>query len=251
MPDPGEIHYIRYQLGPQLYRSTITEELRLEMLEKGLGSKIDWRNNLAGAIEDEKSYTIEDKNAIWNTLKYYVESYIDCKRKSYGYEVPELRPFKTVLKSLWINNSKPGEYNPLHTHSEDLSFVIYLDVSKEIAKEKYIHTSLPPGSIEFVDGLDISMFRNPNDLTDVRSYLVPVRNVSHKPSTGEIFIFPAYLHHQVQAFFTPDAKRISVSGNIKFLLDDDIKEKVKKESEPSIENDEVNWKLYKWQEVAN
>ena len=39
---------------------------------------------------------------------------------------------KIVLDSLWINFSQKHDYNPPHTHTGALSFVIYCQVPKEI-----------------------------------------------------------------------------------------------------------------------
>ena len=39
------------------------------------------------------------------------------------------------LDKLWINFMKKGEFNPVHDHSGNISFVIYTSVPKEILME--------------------------------------------------------------------------------------------------------------------
>mgnify|MGYP003321597243 CR=1 FL=1 len=58
---------------------------------------------------------------------------------------------KYELVDMWINYMKPGDFNPSHTHAEDLSFVIFLDVPKELDKDilEFVGTSRAPGSFCF------------------------------------------------------------------------------------------------------
>ena len=102
----------------------------------------------------------------------------------------------------WINFQKAGEFNPYHSHSGQLSAVIYIDVPEEIAKENTritIATNSPcHGKIAFIHGSE-------GYATD--------SSFNHQPKTGELFIFPSVLKHLVYPFFS-DVERISMSFNL-------------------------------------
>ena len=99
---------------------------------------------------------------------------------------------------------RSGDFNPLHTHGYDLSFVTYLSVPQEIHLEnnEYEGLSAGPGSISF----NFTQSANPKWATTEKHYI---------PKTGDLFIFPALLQHWV-APFKSNVTRISVSGNITF-----------------------------------
>ena len=105
---------------------------------------------------------------------------------------------------MWVNYQKQHDFNPLHSHVGDLSFVTYLNVPSELSKEKdqWKGKGPQPGSIIFQFGVSQSM------VLDLRSVL---------PKKGDFFLFPSTLNHMVVPFSTPNVERISVSGNINFL----------------------------------
>lgn len=121
---------------------------------------------------------------------------------------------EVFLKNLWVNFQQANEYNPIHNHSDHISFVIYLKISEEIKSEKNETTGPPNGSITFHHGVNTN-FKSTikNDMIDI--FLQPQNKVTIMPEAGEIYIFPAYLEHFVDAFYSENAERISVSGNIK------------------------------------
>ena len=98
---------------------------------------------------------------------------------------------------------KKGEFNPIHSHSGDISFVIYISVPHEIVNEckNYTGTGVGPGTISFLFG------EESNSYTSHHSFL---------PREGMMFMFPASLRHFVPPFKS-NVTRISVSGNIDFI----------------------------------
>lgn len=99
------------------------------------------------------------------------------------------------LHDLWINVQKPYEYNPVHNHGGDFSFIWYLDVPEEI-REEYLQSSgvsKVRGLVQFISALtnDILLFN---------------------PEKEDLYIFRAQQLHQVYPFHS-DVKRVSVSGN--------------------------------------
>ena len=96
----------------------------------------------------------------------------------------------------------------VHTHTEDLSFVLYLDVPKELEEENKNERNNDqyggPGAITFMWGEGST-----NDVIVANNRL---------PKTGEFYIFPTHLRHMVYPFKS-DVIRISMSGNLGYVND--------------------------------
>ena len=105
---------------------------------------------------------------------------------------------------MWVNYQRKLEYNPPHSHSGDLSFVIYLQVPNELVEERNESVgkrrNFGPGAICFEYGFHDAQFC--------------ISDGFRFPEVGELLIFPAWLKHYVFAFKS-DVERVSVSGNIK------------------------------------
>ena len=106
---------------------------------------------------------------------------------------------KLTLTRLWINFQKINDFNPIHSHSGDLSFVIYLKVPESIFSVNTNGNYKKAGLIEFTYGEPVSYFDR--------------ENFTVQPYEGLMLIFPAKLQHSVPPFWV-DEERISVSGNL-------------------------------------
>ena len=104
------------------------------------------------------------------------------------------------ILSMWAVSQWAGDFNPLHVHSGDLSGVIYLKIpegrDEEYAKEDQ-HPAI--GDIQFIAGTPQAFNRN---------------NLKIKPHVGDMFVFPAWLHHTAYPFRTPNQERRSISFNL-------------------------------------
>ena len=104
------------------------------------------------------------------------------------------------LLSMWAVSQWAGDFNPLHVHSGDLSGVIYLKIPEgrdaEYEKEDH-HPAI--GDIQFIAGTPQAFNRN---------------NLKIKPNVGDMFLFPAWLHHTAYPFRTPNQERRSISFNL-------------------------------------
>ena len=186
--------------GPFIMETKVEQEFIDILLEKGNESReknLDNRKKLAGMIDNE--YYYEDYEE-WFIPKFtpYITSYMNALKDNW---IPKQKPFmEWYTKALWINYQKANEYN----HSEDLSFVIYLQVPVELEKElketEDLHNNSGPGTINFDYGIEMPF---------------SINHFHKFPRVGELFIFPAWLTHYVHAFKS-DVERISVSGNISF-----------------------------------
>ena len=186
-----------YNWGPCVTRLKVTDELVETLLKEGKKNKLDFRDKLAGIIDNETGYSDESKKKVLPQLSQYLGVY-DQVYQNYVKEAYEKKP-EYILTSLWINHQRPYEYNPPHDHDGRVSFVIYLQVPDKLKKEnkKYTGRSCGPGGIQFLYG------NGPRDCVTIMSFF---------PEVGDMFLFPSWLKHWV-APYKSDCTRISVSGN--------------------------------------
>ncbi len=188
------INYNYFHWGPFLYSSTLTTK-EINSIKKLCSKKNnDYREHLAGIINHEHQI---DCKKLFPIIVPYIQSYLNAYAEHYQGKLPGNR---IELIQAWVNYMIKGESNPLHTHDDDLSFVLYTDVPKKLVKEFENHIgNTRPGLINFVYSLG--------------SNKLSINEHSFIPKVGDIFIFPANLHHYVNTFRS-DGERISVSGNI-------------------------------------
>jgi hypothetical protein len=193
-----EIKYNFLHWGPWVCHYQLSSE-EIESLNK-LEEGEDFRKGLAGHLKDE--YRL-DKNRVFTILLPYLNSYA---QGVFDYRRVKL-PNGFDLRSAWINRQKKNEFNPPHTHDDDLSFVVYTKVPEGLRKEceEAVHNSPGPGCITFDFNIPGGSFNN-----------LFLNTHAHLPSVGDMFIFPAALPHWVYPFKTTEGERVSISGNIKF-----------------------------------
>ena len=202
--------------GPLLIQLKVADELVRSLLIEGQQQSKDYRYALAGRIEKERLYSKPLTRHFSNQIKPYIDVYIEVLSKHFKQQ--SVNPYTLEIDNLWINFQRPGEYNPIHNHNCDISFVMYLQVSDEIQEEENTSRSAPNGSITFRYGTPFS--------DNSKSLFHPVIANTHLPKKGDMFIFPSYLEHHVEAFYTPGAERTSVSGNFFVRWCDQSKESV-------------------------
>lgn len=191
--------------GPFVASYRAHPELIDGLKERGLkGVPGSGNQDLAGILKDQRGYSMEDKKWFVKEFQPYIDSYVEgnCEFLNTTYREPDWSKSFNLL-SLWINYMKENEYNPAHTHSGMLSWVMYLkthDIEKE--REQYTGRSAGPGATVFHYG----EHSFPQWATHTQSYL---------PQEGYLWMFPALLRHEVIPFKTPGT-RITVSGNLYF-----------------------------------
>lgn len=225
--------YEKYMYGPLHVKAVLPEEILKTIddfsnTQRGL-KEWDNRHALAGKLDEEYEFTPDQTNKCNDILLPYTSEYLnhllEIHNRSSGDQFYEFMNGNNLepwirLDSIWVNFQQKNNYNPLHHHSGDFSFVIYLDVPVEIYEEENITNSGDPGSIEFV--YDLPQFTASsklyeNNLDQEFSFIK--RNlfsgpIAHtlKPQRGDMFIFPSWLNHSVNAFKS-DVTRITVAGN--------------------------------------
>ncbi len=189
------ICYNYFHWGPFLYKTSLEpQEIKKINSLCSKEPKKDYRNNLAGLIKHEH---VIDVKKLFPIIFPYMDSYLEAY-SNYG-----VKPMgnQIELKAAWVNYMTKFESNPLHTHDDDLSFVIYTKVPKGLKQEiKNTVANTRPGSINFMYTLGTGKYH--------------INQHTFMPEVGDIFIFPASLHHYVN-HFQSEGERISVSGNVK------------------------------------
>lgn len=192
--------------GPTMYKSTISEEFRQEILHAAKVSDIPANERLAGNIDREVSYTFSE--AAVQEMHELLLDYLDQSTKVGSYNPPEGMRMNFELDHPWVNVQRKGEWNPPHIHTGDFSCVIYASVPEEL-KDEWKHPTQrgnnpTAGMIEWHYGQWA-----PHNITT----LGPVA-----PVEGDIFFFPAWLLHYVYPF-NADVERISCSTNFNLRYD--------------------------------
>lgn len=228
----NSFEYRYYNFGPFLMMTcidhTLYQDICADLRDNVWPSKIDYRSQLAGKIDNEYYFGEVLQNKYEQLLKPYMVEYVSCLLSTWletseeemsdtnskaGLLLSHLHNLKLV--DIWANFQKRREYNPIHNHGGDISFVLYIDVPEEIYNEEQNDTSYSNGTIHFIDGYDsrIDMRELSETSVLIKNALLPRRQTEgFKPTNGDLFIFPSYLSHAVE-HFKSDVTRITVSGN--------------------------------------
>ena len=197
-----------YTFGPLLSKIKLDSKFVNYFYETGKALvKNDMRKDLAGHIE--KEYYFEQEHCqifLEGTLKIF-KNYVEEVSKRRSVEDNKLSIPNIRLHKLWINYMEAGEFNPLHTHSGDISFVIYCKVPEGIKEEvkNFKGRHMGPGTIDFIYGQPAHPTR-----------LDWINNFNFLPEENDMYIFPAWLSHTVAPYKTKE-QRVSISGNIDYI----------------------------------
>ena len=110
------------------------------------------------------------------------------------------------MNRFWVNFQKKHEFNPMHSHSGLVSFVIWMKI---------------PTNSEDQHALPISANSNSPAASNFEftysdmlgGHQQCAFNLSKKDE-ATMLVFPAKLCHQVYPFYECDEDRVSISGNI-------------------------------------
>ena len=165
------------------------------------------RPSLAGNIS--KSVYIQDKDNWFyeNVLKemsewmYFKDSWSDY----YSRVVTERAPPPVFeLKDMWVNFQKQLEFNPIHYHDGEFSFVVFMKIpthwKEQHALPFSVNSNMPCASdFQFILGQGMKG---------------TIEFALSSEDEGRMLFFPAWLHHQVFPFYECEEERITISGNI-------------------------------------
>jgi hypothetical protein len=157
-----------------------------------------FNNDLAGNLEKEYST---------NKSKEILEADLITLANEYHKYFAENQQYPNwKIKDLWINFQQKYEHNPLHNHSGDLSFVLWISIPYDLKEE----LSLPNCKNSHTPANSLFQFI----FIDFLGRIVTSRINVDKSYEGTIIMFPSALNHSVNPFHTSDDYRISISGNL-------------------------------------
>ena len=194
-----KVEYSIFTWGPCVAKMKMTDKFYEALMKEAEASKTEgqlYQHRLAGIIK--KEYQLKDYKKVQPFISDIVRIYGHIWDKWRNVDKPSSDQY--LIKALWVNYMGPGEFNPPHDHSDDLSFIAFLKVPEELKKEhkEYKGKSSGPGGVSFLYGEG-----NRQAITYQAVF----------PEEKDFFIFPAWLKHWV-APFKSDVERVSVSGNI-------------------------------------
>ena len=188
-----EIGYISDTIPSNVY-----EDLLIASDVDNNTTKRKYSDRLAGQIEEQ--YYIKDN------LPSSFKQYIKLLSGEYFNLFPLERMGREMdmeIFDMWLNVQKKHEYNPMHNHYGDLSFVIWIKIPYKLKDEfdmSNSKSSRHPWNSLFTF---ITMNRGMSPLFVDSEY------------EGKIILFKSSLLHQVFPFYSSEESRVSLAGNIK------------------------------------
>lgn len=188
--------------GPYVMKTKMPDYIIKKLKTEGKKTKENYNYKLAGHLDNQYMYPANIQKWFYEEIQPIVQAYRNGHCKFHGIE--ELT-VELSADDLWVNYMKAGDFNPIHTHGGDYSFVLFLDVPKQLKKEqeKFEGTSAKPGYLMF----EYTQQARPRYATS---------GTALAPETGDFFMFPAMLQHWVCPFKSK-VTRISVSGNLRIV----------------------------------
>jgi hypothetical protein len=212
----------------------ITKELNNYLEENVFPQDIDASGSLVGQIKNHENsaqliFPHDDNDVgeelagylirLANQYMDYVESDAVTDRK--GEEVSRSvtnneKKYNPKMKSMWVNRSYAGDYNPEHDHPSDadigLSCIMYLTIPMGISSgDGSLGSTSLTGASGVVDGYTRFSWGT-TSTTDMKK-LKPSTEQYVKPEIGQLLMFPSWLNHSVLPF-TGEGERRSLSANI-------------------------------------
>jgi Putative 2OG-Fe(II) oxygenase len=158
-------------------------------------------NTLVGHIV--KEYKLIDSA---DHLESLVNPLIKVYQQSFGSVNNNLLNKDFKLHKAWINFQKKYEFNPLHRHTGDYSFVLYIKIPYTMKDENSYFSHLT----ESANKAGTFSFQFTNTLGQISSWNIPTDSSYEK----RLILFPAEMNHEVHPFYSSDEYRISISGNM-------------------------------------
>ena len=202
-----------FPFGPPIYINqvddNIVKELDARIEETGGKPEFDASGQLAGRIKKQTHLDEVISESVKEDILKHCASFYE--QTSGGQELP----LSTMsLDSIWSNIQEAREYNPVHQHTGNFSFVIYTrndleDLSvEEIQDNEYDNKVVDYDNQKPLAGM-IELFYGEGNWMNWTSF-------THVPKRGDILIFPSWLRHTVYAHYEAGKIRISVAGNVSF-----------------------------------
>ena len=217
--------------------------------------------------EDSKQVSFDMENDVGKLLKKIFDSVGDrYLQEMLGVEA------KSDCFEIWSNHAYAGDYNPLHTHGTatmaGLSGFMWLknppcieEKWNELVKSEQVAKEFPeiketgnlpndatPQLTDAAGGIDgwTHLVWQPRHGQDIEM-LRPHGQCYLKPTVGQMFIFPNWLHHEVYPFFG-EGERLSIAMNWNVQFSDEYmlkgaSEEARKQYYETIEQQKLDKKI--------
>ena len=196
-------------LGQSIFRYRVPEDIFNtinKIYENNFVNLPDAHKQLVGKIKKENSLFFagakNNKMHQHNMLPPYILNWFESRFRHY-LDFNKIHPYKLHLNSIWINEMKTGEYNPIHIHQgtiyTGLSSVMMLKLPKDMGPE-YARPDTPlNGKLQIV-GAANGQF--------VKSDYSPIAE------ERDFYIFPYEMRHCVYPHTNPNAIRRTLAANM-------------------------------------
>jgi hypothetical protein len=164
-------------------------------------------NKLAGQLEEE--WYINPR-LIDSEVDDYIMSHVHNYNEQWNYIETTRVNSKNAsigLSNMWVNYQKKTEFNPVHCHDGLFSFVMWVDIPFSYEEEKEV----PLAKNANVSLCGKFQFHYNNMLGGITNHTIEAK-------AGDFALFPSALNHSVAPFYTSDGYRVSVSGNLCYMV---------------------------------
>jgi len=196
--------YLKYKIPDNIFLNL------KKTISKDENNQVYLNHRLAGNIENEFVIVNMDDTSL-NFLKECALNFLKTQNK--------LKYSDLNLIRAWVNKQKKYEFNPLHDHEGDVSFVCWVEIPYNLDDEINLNNCKNSNTrrnsmFEFVYS---------NNFGCMETFPLEV----DKSWEGNCIFFDSKLMHQVYPFYTSDKYRISISGNFKISTKKSIKNSFK------------------------
>ena len=163
---------------------------------------------LAGQIDSELSieHDLLEQTGVMGFFMGAVRQFViqcKCQMMPNMIEAVQREEWLIQMLTMWIVSQQPGEYNPMHIHTQcTISSVMYLKVPKMLPSKKE-HRPHDDGSILFVSNAS-------------RDVDLSVPNIVIHPTPGDFFIFGAQQQHAVYPYRCAEGQKETERRSISF-----------------------------------
>jgi uncharacterized protein (TIGR02466 family) len=215
-----------------IFRTTLPPEILQTMIEISDQVIADKETKshgeyLAGQIDSELlvEHNLLEQTGVMGFFMGAVRQFViqcKCQMMPTMIEAVQREEWLIQMLTMWIISQQPGEYNPMHIHTQcQISSVMYLKVPKMLPSKKE-HRPLDDGSILFVSNTS-------------RDLDLSVPNIVIPPQAGDFFIFGAQQQHAVYPYRceegNPERRSISFNAVFQSKADFDRGEKLQTNNE--------------------
>ena len=179
-------------------------------LSKNFNSNIRVNDTLAGEIQNEFRFNLPDV-----CRNYIYQEFLNFEEKSKFIETHYFNSSAATFihNEPWINFQRPTEYNPMHSHSGVISWVIWYQIPYTFKEQQEFSSRKDSlnGYFSFLYSGGENKFNH--------NIIKTIPLISDNRIEGHMAIFPSFLNHIVYPFYgAKDKYRITIAGNISMVL---------------------------------